>query len=47
MDATTPNRPQRHVVQVKPHGYQPSNAELEAGIELPEGTTPEDSARAA
>lgn len=39
--------PDRPVVRVKHHAYQPSKAELEAEIELPEGTTPEDLARAA
>ena len=34
-------------VQVKPHSYQPSKAELEELVTLPTGTTPEDVARAA
>ena len=42
-----PTEPGRPIVRVKHHSYQPSKAELEAEIELPEGTTPEDLARAA
>ncbi|MCY4662069.1 MAG: hypothetical protein OXF93_20035 [Acidobacteria bacterium] len=42
-----PAESDRPVVRLKPHSYQPSKAELEAEIELPPGTTPEDLARAA
>ena len=45
---TTPEKPKRSpVVQVKPHSYQPSKAELEEPVTVPHGTTPEDLARAA
>ena len=44
MPNTQPDRP---IVRVKPHAYQPSKAELEQEIQLPAGTTPEAVARAA
>lgn len=45
--ADSDKTPPRPVVRVKPHSYQPSKAELEEPIRLPQGTTPEDLARAA
>ena len=38
--------PKKPVVELVRSSYQPSKAELEEEIELPEGTTPEDLAKA-
>ena len=37
--------PQKRTVKVKPHTYQPSKAELEADVSIPDGT-PEEVVRA-
>ena len=45
----TPGRPKRPllpVVEIAHPSYQPKKAELEEPIKFPEGTTPEDLARA-
>ena len=41
-----PKCPPRRVVEITHPSYQPTKAELEEPIEFPEGTTPEDLARA-